>query len=100
MSRISRKSKSKQDPGGDRTPVGPIAGQHNTTPDTNPIVAEHAEAIRSLGRRVVADVIEIGRRLTECKKLLGHGNWLPWLDREFGWSEDTALRADSDHVEA
>jgi hypothetical protein len=38
-------------------------------------------------------VIEIGARLTECKRLCGHGQWLPWLDREFGWtSEDTALR--------
>jgi hypothetical protein len=22
---------------------------------------------------------------------LGHGNWLSWLDREFGWTDDTAL---------
>jgi hypothetical protein len=26
------------------------------------------------------------------KKIAGHGNWLPWLEREFGWSEDTANR--------
>jgi hypothetical protein len=55
-------------------------------------LAVHAEEIRKLGRRVVGDVIEIGRRLTEAKKLCGHGNWLPWLKREFGWSENTALR--------
>jgi hypothetical protein len=36
-------------------------------------------------------VIEIGRRLTECQKILGHGNWLPWLDRELGWSQSAAL---------
>jgi len=83
--------KSKRDTGGDTAPLGPIARQHKPALDANPIIAEHAEAIRSLGKRVVADVIEIGRRLTECKKLLGHGNWLPWLNREFGWSEDTAL---------
>jgi len=41
---------------------------------------------------VVGDVIEIGRRLSECKRICGHGNWLPWLKREFGWSEDTAER--------
>jgi len=53
-------------------------------------LAAHAEAIRVLGKRVVKDVIEIGRRLTEVKRLMGHGNWLPWLDREFGWKEQSA----------
>jgi hypothetical protein len=57
----------------------------------NPILAKHAAEIRRLGKRVVEDVIEIGGRLTECKRICGHGNWLPWLNREFGWSEDTAL---------
>jgi len=37
-------------------------------------------------------VIEIGARLTECKRICGHSNWLPWLDREFGWEETTAQR--------
>ena len=54
-------------------------------------LAAHADAIRAIGKRVIADVIEIGERLTEAKKLVGHGGWLPWLDREFGWTEDTAL---------
>jgi hypothetical protein len=45
--------------------------------DANASLAEHADAIRALGKRVVHDVIEIGRRLTDCKKLCGHGNWLP-----------------------
>jgi Protein of unknown function (DUF3102) len=53
-------------------------------------LAEHAAEIRRLGRRVVGDVIEIGARLTECKRLCGHGHWLPWLDREFGWTDKTA----------
>jgi hypothetical protein len=53
-------------------------------------LADHADAIRALGKRVIADVIEIGRRLTEAKKLAGHGNWLPWLEREFGWKEQAA----------
>jgi gas vesicle protein len=57
----------------------------------NPLLAEHAAEIRRLGKRVVEDVLEIGRRLTECKKLVGHGNWLPWIEREFGWTDDTAL---------
>ena len=59
---------------------------------TETILAQNAEAIRALGKRVIGDIIEIGRLLTEAKKIAGHGNWLPWLDREFGWSDSTALR--------
>ena len=54
-------------------------------------LADHAEAIRALSRKMVADAIEIGQRLIDAKRLCGHGNWLSWLDREFGWSDDTAL---------
>jgi hypothetical protein len=57
-----------------------------------PTLAAHAAVIRLLGKRVVDDVIEIGRLLTECKKVAGHGGWLPWLKREFGWSDKTAER--------
>jgi hypothetical protein len=53
-------------------------------------LAKHAELIRKLGWRVIADVIEVGRRLSECKQIVGHGSWLPWLKREFSWSERTA----------
>jgi hypothetical protein len=53
-------------------------------------LTKHAEAIRSLGKRVVADVIKIGEHLTEAKEICGHGNWLPWLDREFAWKERSA----------
>jgi len=57
-----------------------------------PILAEHAEAIRTIGKRVVADLIEIGRRLTECRPRLRHGQWGAWLEREFGWSDSSAAR--------
>lgn len=53
-------------------------------------LAEHSAVIKALGKRVVTDVIEIGARLTKCKGIAGHGNWLAWLDREFGWSTTTA----------
>jgi len=66
-------------------------GMTKRIPSDNRILAKHAAAICRLGKRVVADVIEIGRLLTECKLICGHGNWLPWLDREFGWTDDTAL---------
>jgi membrane protein involved in colicin uptake len=58
----------------------------------NRILAEHADAIRFLGRRAVMDIFEIGRRLTGAKKLAGHGGWLKWLKREFGWTAKTAER--------
>jgi hypothetical protein len=61
------------------------------SPARNSVLAEHAAEIRRLGQRVVGDVIEIGRHLVEAKKLCGRGNWLPWLNREFGWTEQTAL---------
>ena len=53
-------------------------------------LAEHASEIRRLGKQTVDNVVEIGRRLTEAKDIAGHGNWLPWLNREFGWSPSTA----------
>jgi hypothetical protein len=55
-------------------------------------LAEHAAVIRALSKRVVGDVVEIGRRLAKCKEIAGHGGWLPWLKREFGWDERTAQR--------
>ena len=39
-----------------------------------------AKTIRALGKRVIDDIIEIGRLLTEAKQIAGHGNWLPgWM---------------------
>jgi hypothetical protein len=67
------------------------AGIHTENPQQC-ILDEHAEAIRACGKRTIEAVLEIGCRLAEAKKLLGHGNWLPWLQREFDWSEDTAER--------
>jgi Protein of unknown function (DUF3102) len=61
------------------------------TAPTDLALVEHANAIRALRSRIVSDVAEIGRRLIEVKKIVGHGNWLPWLDREFGWTDHTAL---------
>jgi hypothetical protein len=60
-------------------------------------LTEHVEVIRSLGKQTIANVIEIGRLLAECKKMVGHRNFGCWLDREFGWSERTAQRFLSVH---
>ena len=53
-------------------------------------LSEAAAEIRRLGKAVVADLVEIGNLLTECKERLSHGAWLPWLDQEFKWSDQTA----------
>jgi hypothetical protein len=55
-------------------------------------LTKHVTEIRKLAGTTISNIVEIGRRLTECKKLVGHGNWLTWLEREFGWSESSALR--------
>jgi hypothetical protein len=60
-------------------------------------LAERAEQIRSLGKRVIGDVIEIGKLLTEVRGRIPHGQWKPWLEREFGWSDETARRYMSLH---
>src|SRR5215831_15237805 len=54
----------------------------NTPPARpDPVLAEHAAAIRKLGSL-----------LTECKRMCGHGKWLPWLERELGWEETPPQR--------
>ena len=54
---------------------------------SNAALSEHVAAIRQISKRALGDIIEVGRRLSECKKIVGHGDWLPWLDREFGWTD-------------
>jgi hypothetical protein len=69
----------------------PKATDAMTTVATNEVLTEHVDAIRQLGKRVVEDVIEIGRRLVDCRENhLAHGQWLPWLKMEFGWTDRTA----------
>src|SRR5215831_7300176 len=63
-----------------------------TTLVRNSALTAHANAIRTLGKQTVENVIEIGRHLTEAKvevKKLG-GAWADWLKAEFGWRETSA----------
>jgi hypothetical protein len=58
----------------------------------NPVLAEHANAIRRLGKQTVENIIEIGRHLVEAKaevKKLG-GSFDAWLKAEFNWSHGQA----------
>jgi len=45
-----------------------------------PLLAEHVLAIRTIGRRMMADALEIGRRLAECRRYVRR-DWIGWLDR-------------------
>jgi hypothetical protein len=49
-----------------------------------------AERIRVRMKRTAEDIIEIGRDLLAVKTKLGHGNFLPWIEAEFGMSQRTA----------
>lgn len=51
---------------------------------------DRAQRIRDLVGVARSCIIEIGRELIEAKKQVAHGEWLPWLDTEFGWKERTA----------
>jgi hypothetical protein len=58
----------------------------------NPELAAHAAVIRRIVERIkLKDLVEIGRRLVESKKIVGHGGWAQWLEREFKWTDRTAL---------
>lgn len=49
-----------------------------------------AERIRGRMHLAAESIIEVGRELIEQKKALGHGNFLPWIEAEFGMHRDTA----------
>ncbi len=58
--------------------------------ETRVFVQERAERIHNLARMTAAAVQQIGQYLTEVKERLRHGQFLDWIDREFGWSERSA----------
>jgi hypothetical protein len=49
-----------------------------------------ADEIRDTLKRETGSIIKIGELLVEAKKQVGHGEWLPWLKREFSLSERSA----------
>lgn len=64
-----------------------------STAITTAILAGHAAEIRRLGKRVLADYVEIGGRLAECRTILKEdGGWRAWLDSELKLSPQTAGR--------
>lgn len=60
--------------------------------DIREITAEIRTIQDSVRRTALSGAIEIGRRLTEAKELLQHGEWGDWLKQEFEFSQSTASR--------
>lgn len=49
-----------------------------------------ADRIRERVKKTVEDIIAVGNDLLAVKEALPHGQFLPWLKAEFGWSERSA----------
>jgi Protein of unknown function (DUF3102) len=58
--------------------------------DTASFVRQQTGELKALMQRAAQDIFEIGQRLIEVKEKLGHGNYLNWLEAEFGWTDRTA----------
>jgi hypothetical protein len=50
-----------------------------------------AKAIKTLEKRTIQNVIEIGKLLHEASAKCEHGEYMDWLKSEFSWSDQTAL---------
>lgn len=54
-------------------------------------IAGEINTIKQQARSYITNsCIEIGARLTEAKRLIGHGNWSKWLEESVDYSERTA----------
>ncbi|AGA68298.1 Protein of unknown function (DUF3102) [Desulfitobacterium dichloroeliminans LMG P-21439] len=60
----------------------------NRTPQ---VIAFEINSIKDqAGKMLLYSAIEIGRRLTEAKSLVNHGEWLQWLEESVSYSKSTA----------
>ena len=62
--------------------------------ETRIVIQQRAGEIKTLVKRSVSDVVDVGNKLAEVRELLGHnraGGFKGWLKAEFGWSYETAL---------
>ena len=57
-----------------------------------PTPASEASEIFSRSNRACSDLIEVGQLLSEAKKRLPHGQWVPWLKRELELSDSAAWK--------
>lgn len=54
------------------------------------VVQQATKEIRDELDLMRQSAIKIGRRLIDVRERLPHGTWGPWLQSEFGWSQQTA----------
>ena len=60
--------------------------------DINTIASEIHYIQNDVQQYAAAGALKIGERLCEAKELLDHGEFLPWLKDEFGWTDRTAQK--------
>lgn len=56
------------------------------------LVQQRTNEIKTLMRRNIQDIIDIGQKLIEVKQHLKHGNFRNWVKLEFNWSVSTATK--------
>lgn len=61
-----------------------------TVRDVDTITAEIKTIEKNLMQAVIYSYIEIGRRLTEAKEIVGHGNWGKYLEESVRYSQQWA----------
>lgn len=74
------------------TPATKLFDYNSLTPVVSSMVMIAAERIKLRMKRTVEDILEIGRELKEVKEHLPHGQFLPWIEAEFGMSEWSAQK--------
>lgn len=70
----------------------PLFDYRELDSDDRAFVKERALRIRDAAKRTAEGIILIGQWLSEAKSRIKHGQWLPWLESEFGWSDQTARK--------
>ena len=68
----------------------PLAIYTDLTPDVQATLNDVADRIRDRLQLTIKNIIEIGHDLNAVKKELGHGRFTPWIETEFGMSDQTA----------
>jgi len=65
--------------------------------DYSQVAAEHraavmasAQTIKRHERRTIENMVVIGRELQAVQEKLPHGQFLPWIEQEFGWQKSVA----------
>ena len=75
-----------------RADLGAIIAQTMAPPEEVRTIEVITGEIRDAQRKGGEAILTIGRCLIEAKDQLSHGEWLPWLSEEVGYSERQAQR--------